>query len=65
MSHNFTPTSTWLRSIFAAATAVRVALFCAAVISTSLTFGSVLALADHYSGTAQQAAAPATVVALR
>jgi len=46
-------------------TAVRVALFCAAVISTSLTLGSVLALADHYSGTAQQAVAPSTVVALR
>jgi hypothetical protein len=46
-------------------TSVRVALFCAAVISTSLTLGSVLALADHYSGTAPLAAVPATVVAMR
>jgi hypothetical protein len=45
--------------------AVRVALFCAAVLSTSLTLGSVLALADLYSGTMPMAAAPSTVVAQR
>lgn len=55
MNHNFTPTSTWLRSIFAAA----------AVVATVVIVSAIGALAEHYEAESQLARAQAVTVAQR
>ena len=55
MNRNFTPTSTWLRSIFAGAS----------VVATLAIVGAIGGLAEHYEGKSQFAHAQATKVAQR
>lgn len=53
MNRNFTPTATWLRSIFAAAS----------VVATLAIVGAIGALAEHYEAASQLARIQAVTVA--